>query len=71
MKLKDIIETVPGDVVLDVRDYDETRIYLGDAENYFSETSDEDLERLVFTFFSGRTFDLDEPIVLVVYLCKE
>lgn len=71
MKLKDIIKTVPGNIILDVREYDETRIYLGEAENYFLEISDEDLEKTIFTFFPGRTVDLDEPHVLIIYLNEE
>lgn len=71
MVLKDIIEAVPGDIVLDVKDYDEKRIYLGEAEKYYLRISDEDLERIVFTFFPGKSLDWDGALVLHVYLCYE
>lgn len=70
MKLKDIIETVPRNTMLDVRKNNDRRIFMGEAKNYiFGIISDEDLEKPVFTFFPLASYD--GTLFLIVYMDEE
>lgn len=67
MKLRDIIETVPGNTMLDVRKNNERRMYMGEAQNYiFRIFSDGDMENTVFTFFPLTNYD--GTTSLIVYM---
>lgn len=66
MKLKQIIETVPDTVILEVQKHDGEVIFIGKAGKCFSAMSDIYLEENVFTFFP--LMNVDGDIFLDVYL---
>ena len=70
MTLKQIIETVPGNTMLDVRKNNDRIIFRGEAKNnVFGFFSDEHLEKPVFTFFP--LTDYGGTTCLIVYMDEE
>ena len=69
MKLKQIIETVPGNTILKVKKCNEEVMFIGKAANCFSTMPDIELEEEVFTFFP--LIDVDGDTFLNVYMDEE
>lgn len=69
MKLRNIIETIPGNVKIEVREMREKILFNGLSENWSYTMSDEDMSRNVFTFFPAT--EINGAEYLIIYLAEE